>query len=216
MRQALNENPVVQVVMLGILGIVVAFLFMTRVMGQEDSGGSADSAATSPAPTASATTPTPAAAPETSAAATPAPDAAAAPGTAAPGTVPASIGFEAGAGLPEEVVRAYDSGNVVAMLVVNRKGIEDRRLEAEVNALRGRSDVSVFVVQAKDVTRYSRIAEGVDLDRVPALVVVEPKRQVEGDLPVATISYGFRGRESVQQAVEDILYDGKNLPYHPG
>ena len=33
MRKALNENPVVQVVLLGILGIVVAFLFMTRRHG---------------------------------------------------------------------------------------------------------------------------------------------------------------------------------------
>ena len=74
----------------------------------------------------------------------------------------------------------------------------------------------MFVVAAKDVSRYSRIAEGVNLDRVPALVVLEPRRQVEGDLPGATINYGFRGPESVEQTVLDVLYDGKELPYHPG
>ena len=209
MRKTLNENPVVQVVMLGILGIVVAFLFMTRVMGGQDE----------PAPDATATTPTP-----TTAAATPSasPEATTAPVTdpatatpAAPGTAPANTGFEAGAGLPESVVRAHDSGDVVALLVVNRKGTEDRRLESEIQALRGRSDTTVFVVAAKDVTEYSRIAEGVDLDRVPALVVVEPKGQVEGALPVASISYGFRGPESVEQAVRDVLYDGKQLSYAP-
>jgi hypothetical protein len=76
--------------------------------------------------------------------------------------------------------------------------------------------VAVFVAESKNVASYSRIAEGVNLDRVPALVVLEPKRQVQGELPAATISYGYRGPESVNQAVQDILYDGKELPYHPG
>jgi hypothetical protein len=205
-RKALNENPVVQVVMLGALGIIVAFLFMTRVMGQEESGStSTDATATAPAP----------APPATTAGTAPAAPEATAPATQA--ATPATIGeFKAGPGLPDSVVRAHESGDVVALLVVNRKAPEDRRLEAEVNALRGRSDTAVFVVEAKDVTRYSRIAEGVNLDRVPALVVVEPNRRVEGPLPVATTSYGFRGPESVEQAVRDVLYDGRELPYHPG
>jgi hypothetical protein len=208
-RKALNENPIVQVVMLGILGIVVAFLFMTRVMGQDESSSSTSSSATTtPAPTSASATPA-ATDPAATAPATPAPSEAAPPSVGA-------LGFEPGVGLPESVVRAHESGDVVALLVVNRKAPEDRRLEAEVNQLRGRSDTSVFVLDAKDVTRYSRIAEGVDLDRVPALVVVEPKSQVQGDLPGATISYGFRGPESVEQAVRDILYDGRELPYHPG
>jgi hypothetical protein len=208
MRKAINENPVVQVVFLGILGIIVAFLFMTRVMGQDEGAGT-DSA--TPAPTAAGAVPAPAAPDPTAA-----PDAAAvAPGAEV--TPVASVGFEAGEGLPQSVVSAYEAGDVIALLVVNRKGTEDRRLEAEVeDRLQGRNDTSVFVVEAKDVARYSRIAEGVNLDRVPGLVVVEPRRQVEGDLPGATISYGFRGPESVEQTVLDVLYDGKELPYHPG
>jgi hypothetical protein len=208
MRKAINENPVVQVVFLGILGIIVAFLFMTRVMGQ-DEGGASDAAA--PAPTAAGAVPAPAAPDPTAA-----PDAAAV-AQGAEATSVAGTGFEAGEGLPQSVVSAYEAGDVIALLVVNRKGTEDRRLEAEVeDRLQGRNDTSVFVVEAKDVARYSRIAEGVNLDRVPALVVVEPRRQVEGDLPGATISYGFRGPESVEQTVLDVLYDGKELPYHPG
>ena len=211
MRKALNENPIVQVVMLGALGIVVAFLFMTRVMSQEESGGSATSA--------DATAAVPGAAPVAPEATVPTevpavPEAAAVPGTApAPAAAPGE--FKAGAGLPESVVSAHESGDVVVLLVVNRKATEDRRLEAEVNTLSGRSDTTVFVAEAKDVTRYSRIAEGVNLDAVPALVVVEPKRQVEGALPVATVSYGYRGPESVQQAVRDVLYDGKELSFAP-
>ena len=209
MRKALNDNPVVQVVMLGILGIVVAFLFMTRVMSQEEDNPAADEAAAPAATTAGAA---PAIVPTTDQPA-PATDAAAVAPAAAP---PVAAGFEAGAGLPKNVVDAYESGDVVAMLVLNRKGTEDNRVEAEVNGLRGRGDTSVFVVEAKDVARYSRIAEGVDLDRVPALVVIEPENRADGGLPTATISYGFRGPESVEQAIRDALYKGKQLPYHPG
>jgi hypothetical protein len=205
MRRALNENPIVQVVLLGILGVIVAVLFMTRVMGQNNA------AAPDPAATATEAAPAPATeaasvTPETVAPADPAATAA-----------PASVGFETGAGLPKDVVAAYEAGDVVVLLVVNRKATEDRRLEAEVNgSLRGRGDTSIFVAEASNVARYSRIAEGVNLDRVPGLVVLEPRSQVEGELPGATISYGYRGPESVQQAVEDVLYDGKALPYHPG
>lgn len=197
MRQALNENPAVQVVMLGVLGIVVAFLFMTRIMGQSDTSDTpAQPVAAAPATAGAAPVTTPGGPPEAGASPT--------------------VGFEAGAGLPRSVVSAYEDGDVVALLVVNSKGTEDQRLESEVNGLRGRGDTSVFVVEAKDVARYSRIAEGVNLDRVPALVVIEPRGRTEGELPAASISYGFRGPESVKQAISDALYRGKELPYHPG
>jgi len=208
-RKALNENPVVQVVMLGLLGIVIAFLFMTRVMGGNEPGA--------PAPPTSTTT-----VPTTSTATTPAPSTSVptVPGAAAPIVAPApGAGFEAGPGLPEAVVKAHRSGDVVALLILQEHGIEDAKLKAEVEALRGRSDTTVFVSGAKDLTRYSRIAEGANLDRVPALVVVHPpdgKAAAGKELPTATISYGFRGPDGVRQAIADALYDGRNLPYHPG
>jgi hypothetical protein len=207
-RQALNENPVAQVVMLGILGIVVAFLFMTRVMGGNDA---AAPEATDTASTSTAAGVAPPATPSAPDASTPAPVAPEAAPVASEG-----VGFEAGEGLPQSVVTAHEHGDVVALLVVNSRGAEDNRLEDEIQTLRGRGDTTVFVAEAKDVARYSRIAEGVNLDRVPALVVIEPKRLAEGELPAASISYGFRGPESVQQAVRDALYQGKELPYHPG
>ena len=209
MRKALNENPVVQVVMLGVLGIFVAFMFMTRVMGQD---APPPDAATEPAAT------PPSAADATAAATPPATDAApAAPAApAVSSATPAGAGFEAGEGLPQSVVAAYERGDVIAVLVVNSRGTEDGRLKNQVEALRGRGGTSVFVVEAKDVARYSRIAEGVKLDRVPALVVIEPKRLADGGLPAATIAYGFRSTDSLQQVVRDALYRGKDLPYHPG
>ena len=210
MRKALNENPIVQVVMLGLLGIVVAFLFLTRVMSsdepaEQDAGSAPVARAPSAAGAAPVANPD---APET----TPA-----APGTAdALPVAPGGAGFEAGEGLPQPVVSAHDRGDVIALLVVNSRAAEDNRLKDEIQTLGGRGGTSVFVVEARDIARYSRIAEGVNLDRVPALVVIEPKRLARGELPTATISYGFRGPESVQQAVRDALYDGRELPYHPG
>jgi hypothetical protein len=45
--------------------------------------------------------------------------------------------------------------------------------------------------------------------------VVRP-RDLSGGVPQASVSYGFRGPDSVEQAVRDALYDGKsNLPYYP-
>ena len=41
--------------------------------------------------------------------------------------------------------------------------------------------VAVFVAQAGEVARYSRITQGVGVNRVPALVVVRPKRLSGGD-----------------------------------
>jgi hypothetical protein len=212
MRKALNENPVVQVVMLGVLGIVVAFLFMTRVMGGDSA--TSDTASTTDTSTTTATTAPTATPPAVPAATTPVPSAGDVAADAA--AVAAGPGFEAGAGLPQSVVSAYESGDVVALLVVQRKGTEDRQLEAELDSVRGRGDTTVFVVESGDVARYSRIAEGVDLDRVPALVVIHPKSAAKGGLPVASVSYGFRAADSVEQAIRDALYKGKQLPYHPG
>jgi hypothetical protein len=72
----------------------------------------------------------------------------------------------------------------------------------------------VFVSRAKDIARYSRITQGVGVDRVPALVVVRPRR--ESSVPEAQVSYGFRDSQGVVQAVHDALYSGRDdLPYYP-
>jgi hypothetical protein len=55
----------------------------------------------------------------------------------------------------------------------------------------------------------------VDVNRVPALIALRPRNLTHG-APTATVSYGFRGPESVDQAISDALYKGpRNLPYHP-
>jgi hypothetical protein len=227
LRKAINENPVVQIVVLGGMAIVVGFLLFTRVL----SSGSSEEA---PAPTDSATPPAAesGAAPATGAApTTPAPTTTPpATGTAPPATgavpsateaVPAAPTpttvegeFSAGPGLPKPVVSAYDDGKAIALFIEKRKGIDDKALVHSVEQLRSRDNLALFLIPAKDVSRYARITEGVDIDRVPALVTVSPRR-VSGRVPEATVSYGFRGPDSVRQAVEDALFDGKTVTYDP-
>ncbi len=209
MREKLNNNPVYQAAFIGVLALGVGLMLMMR-MG----GGAEPPPAT--APTESVTTviggTAPAAAPATGAPADPA-------ATTAPATTVPTGGeadFKAGPGLPAAVVDAYDGGQAVGVLVVNRQGIDDRDLAQSALAVGSRADVAVFVTDVKDVADYSRITQGVDLNRTPALVVVQPKRLSEGPMPSASVAYGFRGPASVEQAFEDALYAGpEDLPYYP-
>jgi hypothetical protein len=225
-RQSLNNNPVFQVVLIGILAVVVGFLLLTRVMGGGSSSDTAstDAAATTPAPADTAGTapaaPTASADAAGTASTTPdvigsTPDAAAAPDPS--GTAPAlpAAGFEAGPGLPEAVVDAYGRGETVVLLVSKKRGIEDQTLRASAAKLQSRPNTAVFTTNTLNVSKYSRITSGVDLDRAPALVVLSPKRLSKGDLPTATVAYGYRSPQSTIQAVEDAEYDGKQLPYYP-
>jgi hypothetical protein len=229
LRKALNENPLVQIGVLAVLAIGVVFLLLTR-MG----GGGEDAPATSAtgAPADGAATTTPAATPAAPAPATDevTPSAPAAPTTPAPGetgttapesTAPADAGtFTAGPGLPEPVVKAYDDGKAVVLLVYRRKGIDDAFVHTFVRLLQASnvpavSSAAVFRTNAHDIARYSRITQGVNVSRTPALVVIRPEKFSEGGMPLATVSYGFRGPQSVVQAVEDSLYEGPQIPVYP-
>jgi hypothetical protein len=218
-RQKINDSPAVQIGLFAVLVLVVGFLFVTRVANKSSSSSSDTStSAASVAPGTAAPTDSTGAAATTpgSTAATPS---ATAPSTAAP-AVPATGAaapgeFVAGPGLPAPVVNAYKENKVVVLLVVRRGGIDDSAVKASVERMTGEPSVAVFVTNAGHVSRYSRIAAGVNLDRVPALIVLKPKKLTHGT-PVATVSYGFRGPDSVGQAVRDALYRGRtNLPYYP-
>lgn len=217
MRKAINENPIVQMALLGGLVLIVGFLLMTRVMGHKSS-----TAPTSTTPTTSAPAPGTATIPSTGTATAPSTGTATAPST---GTAAAPIGsatavpsgkLVAGPGLPKAVASAYAHNKAVVILITRRRGIDDSAVKASVELLRANGSLAVFVANAGKISRFSRIMEGVDVNRVPALVVVRPKRLTGGGPPTAAVSYGFRGPESVAQAVRDSLYKGPtNLPYYP-
>jgi hypothetical protein len=115
--------------------------------------------------------------------------------------------------MPQGVVEAYEAGDAVVLLIVRQAGIDDKRVKESVTALEAHSGTSVFVTGARNVARYSQIANGVGVSQVPALIVVQPRSVSE--VPTASVSYGFRSPQSVVQALRDALYEGKNVPYYP-
>ncbi len=218
MRRAINENPVVQAALIGVLAIGVGALLLMRMGGSSEPEPDPGAVQTAPAvpPDASAQSAAPAGSADGSVPAAPGANAASGDGEASAPPPVAPSDFVAGPGLPKPVVEAYDDGKAVVLLIVRQRGIDDRKVEAIVKRLEKRRDTAVFVTKAGKTADYSRITSGIDVNRTPALVIVSPKRLTDGPLPAATVSYGFRGPASVEQALENALYKGpKDIPYYP-
>jgi hypothetical protein len=216
-RKALNENPTVQLVVLGIAGVILAILLYTTVLsGDEEPASNAGQPGSTPASSEPATTaPATPAAPAPAAEATP-PASGTAP--AAPATPSADVGtaddLQPTKGLPKDVLVAYAKNKAVVLIVVDPKAISDRTVRAYTNRLKSRGDVEVFDVDVKDISDYSRITEGVNVSRTPALVVVRPADRTD-DVPTATVSYGFRSPKSIDTALEGALYQGGTRSFAP-
>ena len=110
--------------------------------------------------------------------------------------------------------------NPAAKPVVRRRSREIENAAGEVDAalalVGGENNTALFVTRAKGIAKYSRITQGVEVERVPAIVVIRPKKYADGGLPEASVSYGYRGPQSIAQAVRDANYGGRSdLPYYP-
>jgi hypothetical protein len=202
MREKLNENPLMQVALVGVL-LVMAAVFVLSSMGggeEEEETTTTTSSATVTGPsgtaivTATVTTPTG----ETSAAPV---------GAASLPPVPPPP-------LPKRVAAAFKANRTVVLLIVKRGGIDDAVTTAGALPLSFKRNVALFVVPAQKIARYTAITQAVDVSRVPALVVVRPRRLDHGTV-TATVSYGFQSPQSIVQAAVDARYDGRTLPYHP-
>jgi hypothetical protein len=191
MREKLNDNPIAQVVLVGVLLLAAAVFVMTSMGG----GKEEETAESSAAPTAVV-------AAELEPGAQPAP--LPSPGSG-PGAPPAS---------PRAVVSAFEANDTVVLLFVRDGGIDDRLVAGAVQGLHALPRVATFVVPSNQIARYVSIAQGVQLSRVPALVVLRP-RDLDKGTPTASVQYGFQSSESIVQAVTDAGYRGRTLPYHP-
>lgn len=201
MRRALNENPTVQIVVIGIM-LVVGLVVATGALK-----GSSGSGSSQPASGAAAT---PSGAPDASYAPSTASSAAPTSSTVAGVRVPTDL-------LPPtraDLVAAYARGDAIVLLVVRGGGIEDAMVRSSVRRLEGERGVAVYVTRAEHIARYASITQGVNVNRVPALVVVRARR-LSGGQPKATVSYGFRSAQSVVQAVHDALHRGGTATYYP-
>lgn len=186
MRDKLNSNPLYQAGLIGIL-LLVAGIFLLSTMGGSEEEEEGSVATTSEVVSEVGV---PAVAPP--------------PGALAASAPPP----------PAPVLEAFAANRTVVFLFVRDGGIDDRMVAADVARLSSLPDVSTFVVPAAQISRYSAVAQGVDINRVPALVVLTPKH-LDNGVTTASVQYGYQSPESVVQAVEDAGYKGKTLPYHP-
>lgn len=189
MREKLNENPLAQVALVGVL--LVFGIYMLTSMG---GGGESESA---PEASTSTTTSAPAI--------TPAGETPVVTGSATPPPVPPP---------PSDVTAAFNAGETVVLLIVREGGIDDRMVREDAGALEGMSNVALFVVPTQKIARYAAITEGAGVNRVPALVVLRPKALSHG-VPTASVNFGYQEADDVVQAVIDARYKGRTLSYHP-
>jgi hypothetical protein len=195
MREQLNNNPAVQLGAVAVLLIVGAVFFISMMGG----GGESESAGGEVGIETPATEATLGAPVEGGEAASGSPLEAVPPPTVQP---------------PTEVTDAWKSGATVALLFVRDGGIDDKLVRETTEQLAGFSGVTTFVVPADELARYSAITAGIGLERVPALVVMTPK-DVAGNVPTASVHYGFQSHQAVAQAMIDAGYKGPTLDYHP-
>jgi hypothetical protein len=210
MREKLNSNPLAQVALIGAL-LVAGFLLVSTMGkgGKENSSATPTEATVTVAgtgETGTATASSPGEAVEAAISSTVA-------GATATATVPATAAAAAPPP-PKPVLNAYNSNKTVVLLFVRNGGIDDRMVKEATKSVSSRPDVATFVVPADRIARYASVAGGVAVDRVPALVVVRPKN-LKGNIPVASVHYGYQSTESVVQAVVDAGYEGRTLDYHP-
>jgi hypothetical protein len=196
MRKALNENPIIQLAVVGVLLVVAALFLLMRSGGS--SAPSQETAQPAATPSAPASTSSPASGSVSRSPAAPVNE------------------LEAGPGLPRKVLASYRAGDVVVLLVVRDGGIDDRLVRGATELLRADPAISLFVTDSRHIARYAEITQGVAVDRTPALIVVKPRQETRGDgTPQASVKYGFRGARSVAQAVRDALYKGPERSYDP-
>jgi hypothetical protein len=189
MRDKLNESKAAQI------GLVVVLAVLAGVLLLGKSGGGGSSAE-----------------PETEASV----ESGAALAVAAPtgmGELPTSVPT---AKAPPHAFRlAYDSGEPVALLVVHDGGIDDAYTKLALKEVARVERVAVFVAPAKQISRYASVTVGLNVNQVPALIVLRPKKLSHG-MPQGSVLYGYQTPESIYQAVRDAIYNGPETgTYNP-
>jgi hypothetical protein len=209
-REKLNSNPMAQVGVVVVLLVAVGYM----LLGMGGGGASKEAAPTEATVAVAGTSAT-----GTATAAT--------PGEAVEGAVEGAIETAASEPsastvaasipappMPKPVAAAYGSGKTVVLLVVHNGGIDDRLVATSTKRLATIPKTALFIVPAKQIARYGAITLGVDVQQVPALIVMRP-RHLSGGNPEASITYGFQSAQSIEQAVRDASYKGPEATYHP-
>jgi hypothetical protein len=191
MREKLNESKAAQAGLVVVLLLVVAFFLMKK--------GGGESEETAAAPEEGVVTETLPVA-ETSA--------------GGMGELPTAV---PDAKAPPHAFRAaYAADQPVVLLIVHDGGIDDEYTEESLREVASVEHVATFVVPAKKISEYASVTVGLNINQVPAMVVLRP-RNLSGGTPQGTVLYGFQTTESVYQAIRDAVYKGpERSTYHPG
>ncbi len=115
---------------------------------------------------------------------------------------------------PRRLTAAYEAGKTVVLLIVDKGSIESELTARSSLLLASCRDVALFIVPVEQIARYAAITVGLDVNRVPALVVMKPKK-LSGGTPQASVDYGFQTPQSVLQAVLDAAYKGRERHLPP-
>lgn len=210
MREKLNENPLAQVGLILVLVVVGVVIFIGSSGGGEEEETAVPTEATvavaGTGAVGTATGATPGEAVEgavESVLESPAAVSASVPPSSVPVPPP-----------PARLTNAYDAGKTVVLMIVHRGGIDDALVERTSSTLAAVPNVALFVVPDKQIARYAAITVGLEVNRVPALVVMKPKQLSDGT-PQASVDYGIQTSQSALQAVRDATYKGREVTYHP-
>lgn len=202
LRERINSDPKLQIGIGVLLLVVVAFVFLGK-------GGGEEEATEEPTAVVSEA------------------------GTTVEGVVPEAVGVGTEGSLtslsvtvppppmPTKVTHAYNKGKIVTVLFVHDGGIGDRLVKDYSKLLKdkipakARREVSFFVVPAKKIANWGAITLGLGIQRVPAFVVLRPKK-LSGDQPQGSVLYGYQTPETIAQEIVDSAYKGPEAAYHPG
>jgi hypothetical protein len=207
MREKLNENPIAQVGLIMILIVVAVVMFISSSGGGEESEEASAGETVATVNGVTATGSTPGEAVEGAVESLEEGTVAGASAAEIPASIPAPPP-------PKRLATAYESGKTVVLLIVDKGSIDSAFTARSTSLLAPFRTVSLFVVPAKEISRYAAITVGLDVNRVPALVVMKPKK-LSGGTPQATVDYGIQTPQTVVQAVLDANYHGRELNYHP-
>lgn len=205
MRDKLNDNPMAQLALIGVLLVAGVFILLKPGGGgSEEESSSTEVTATVNGATAIGSTPG-----EAVEGAVESLEAGGAVSTS--GGVPTSIPAPPP---PTPVTTAYKAGKTVVLLVVHDGGIDDALTKGATGFVGSLPATKLIVVPVAQIARYAAVTVGLDLSQVPALVVMRPKHLSHG-VPQATVEYGFQTPQSVAQAIRDATYNGPEATYHP-
>jgi hypothetical protein len=204
LREKLNDNPIAQIALVGVLLLVVVVVFMKSMGGGEEG---AESEPSTPA----------AAAPELAEV----PPVAVGSSEFAPGQPPtisaatSAVAAPAAHPMPKKVEKAYSENKTIALLIVRDGGVDDHLVRDATEVLEGRSHVAFFSAKAKHIARFAQITGPLGVNQAPALVVIRPKH-LNGNGPApASVTYGFQTKQDVRQSIRDAVYRGRTLTYAP-